>query len=333
MIKTLFMVAIFCTFLFAEQKKVLNVQTVTVQEQNLTTDKEFLATTVFAEDRICQVTAKFSGFVENIYADSKYKVVSKGETLFDVFSPELISAINEAIKVKAFAKEQENGDISNNANAMLNASIQRLKYLGLTDDEIKSQLSKHEADRLIKFKSPCSGAISEKEIYKGSSFAAGQKLLSIVDNGSLWLEIKVYESDIKNVKTGQSVEVVLNGVDGVIKAKIVKILPDINPKDRSVTARAIIQNPTGRISANMFGKAKIITNKESGMVLPKTAVLEKNGKFFVFVLQNGKFEPLEINAKKVGQNYIVKDGLKVGDKVANNALFMLDSDAKLQGLY
>jgi len=316
------------TTLCAEPKKAQNIPTVTVKNGEVATDKEFLATTAFAEDRVCQVSAKFGGFVENLYADAKYKFVRKGETLFDVYSPELTSAINEAIKVQEYAKSSESG------KAMLDASVQRLRYMGLSDEEIKAQLAKSQADRTVKFKSPCSGAISEKEIWKGSGFSAGQKLLSIVDNGSLWLEVKVYENDIKNIKTGQSVEAVLNGYEGKIKAKIIKILPEINPKDRSVTARAVISNPNGRISANMFGKAHIQTSSEGGMVLPKSAVLEKNGKFFVFMASaEGKFEPVEISAKKVGLSYIVKEGLNVGDKVANGALFMLDSDAKLQGLY
>jgi membrane fusion protein, copper/silver efflux system len=318
------------TTLLAEPKKALNIPTISAKNGEVASEKEFLATTVFAEDKVCQVSAKFGGFVENLYADSKYKFVRKGETLFDVFSPELVSAVNEAIKVNAYAKDND----APSAKAMLDASLQRLRYLGLSDDEIGAQLAKPQADRLIKFKSPCSGAISEKEIFKGSGFAAGQKLLSIVDNSSLWLEIKVYENDIKNIRTGQGVDAVLNGFDGNIKARIIKILPEINPKDRSVTARAIIQNPSGRISANMFGKAKITTSKEGGIVLPKTAVLEKNGKFFVFMAQaGGKFEPVEISAKKVGLNYLVKSGLNVGDQVANGALFMLDSDAKVQGLY
>lgn len=316
--------------LFAANSKALNIPVITVKYGVAESSKEFLATTAFAEDKFCVVSPKFGGYAENIYADIKYKVISKNEVLFDFYSPELVSAVNEAIKIKEYAKAVDD----EHAKAMLNSSIERLKYLGLSNEDINKELAKPFADRVQKFRSNCSGAIAEKEIFKGSAFNAGQKLYSVVDNSSLWLEIKIYEADIKDIKVGQNVDVYLNGYDSPLKAKIIKILPEINPKDRSLTARAILQNKNGKISANMFGKAKIELAKESGIVVPKTAVLDKNGKLFVFMqMSDGKFEPQEITAKKSGLNFVVSGGLKAGDKIANNALFVLDSDAKIQGLY
>jgi|GEM_PF-1383230 len=328
------LLSVIATVLFAISAP--DIKTIIAKKGEVTASKEYLAVTSFAENKTCQVSARFSGFIENIYADERYKNVQKGDTLFDAYSPEVVSSINEAISIKKYITSLKNSNDQaslEDAKKMLDASIQRLSYLGLTAGQIDSELSHSEASRTIKFKSPCSGTVSEKEIFKGSAFNTGQKLYSIVDNSSLWLEIKIYENDLQNVHVGQSVEASVAGVDKKIKAKIIKILPEISPKDRSITARALIQNPSGRLAANSFAKAVIFSNKVTGILLPKSAVLERSGKFFVFINQNGKFEPLEVNAKKIGSNYIITDGISEGDKVAKGALFMLDSDAKLQGQY
>ena len=71
------------------------------------------------------------------------------------------------------------------------------------------------------------------------------------------------------------------------------------------------------------------------IVLPKSAVITKANKHYVFKpLPNNQFEPLEIVAKRLNSNqFQIVSGLLRGDKVINNALFMLDSDAVTNGLY
>jgi len=71
------------------------------------------------------------------------------------------------------------------------------------------------------------------------------------------------------------------------------------------------------------------------MILPKSAVITKSNKYYVFKpLSNDQFEPREVQAIRINSNqFEIKSGLKVGDEVINNALFMLDSDAQVNGLY
>ncbi len=48
----------------------------------------------------------------------------------------------------------------------------------------------------------------------------------------------------------------------------------------------------------------------------------------------GEYEPLEVQVKVINANtYAITDGLNEGDEVVNNALFMMDSDAQINGLY
>jgi len=71
------------------------------------------------------------------------------------------------------------------------------------------------------------------------------------------------------------------------------------------------------------------------LILPKSAVLNKGKKHYVFIpLKDGEFEPKEIEAKRIdSKRYEIVSGLKEGDEVIDNALFLLDSDAITNGLY
>jgi len=85
----------------------------------------------------------------------------------------------------------------------------------------------------------------------------------------------------------------------------------------------------------MFATVKIQTTKRAMLTLPKTAVLNKGSKFYVFKpISDREFEPVEIQVKRISSNtYQILDGLQVNDEVIHNALFLLDSDAVTNALY
>ena len=85
----------------------------------------------------------------------------------------------------------------------------------------------------------------------------------------------------------------------------------------------------------MFGKVLIKEVSKQMLSLPKTAVLTKGDKYYVFQkLSKTEFEPIEIKAKRLNSNkYEILSGVEEGQEVINNALFLLDSDAITNGLY
>ena len=71
------------------------------------------------------------------------------------------------------------------------------------------------------------------------------------------------------------------------------------------------------------------------LTLPKTAVLNKGSKFYVFKpISQKEFEPIEVEVNRISSNkYEILDGLQANEEVINNALFLLDSDALTNALY
>ncbi len=106
-------------------------------------------------------------------------------------------------------------------------------------------------------------------------------------------------------------------------------------KTKSVDVRFILENKDLKLLPNMFAKVELKTMTKDRLTLPKTAVLTKGDKYYVFKpISKSEFEPIKIEAKRIASNkYEVFDGLKEGDTVINNALFLLDSDAITNNLY
>ncbi len=114
------------------------------------------------------------------------------------------------------------------------------------------------------------------------------------------------------------------------------IYPSVNVKDQSISVRILIDNPDLKYFPNLFAKVQFEEDSTSMLQLPKTAVLKKVDKYYVFVPvgKEGQFEPKEITAKRVSaKSYEILSGLGEGEKVIDNTLFMLDSDAVTNALY
>lgn len=314
----------------------VNVKTVKVTDESYSPKKEFFAKTAYKEGAMKEVTVRFSGYVEKLYIGEKYTSIKAGTPLFDVYSPEIYTLKEEMLKSHEYQKNMESfGDesMSRAAKALFESSKQRLLLLGVSKAEIDKTLSQKQASKNVTVYSSFGGVVVEKQVFAGSYVDAGKPLLRLASTSSLWVEAKIYEKDASGVKIGDKVSATFTGSEKSYVGKIEQILPEINDKDRTLTARATI-NSDRFLKANMFGKASIIQNSKQLLTLPKTAILDKGKKQFVFVKVDKKFEPQEIKAVKLDNTkYKIIEGLSAGDEVASEALFMLDSDAKINGLY
>ncbi|OBV29092.1 hypothetical protein BKN38_08515 [Helicobacter sp. CLO-3] len=110
-------------------------------------------------------------------------------------------------------------------------------------------------------------------------------------------------------------------------------------------ARFIAENPTKELFPKAFVTITLNIAPSTKLTLPQSAILRKNGKFYVFVyddegsegekvlLHHSEFMPREIEARKIlgSSFYEILSGLGENDLVAKDALFVLDSDAQNNG--
>ena len=93
----------------------------------------------------------------------------------------------------------------------------------------------------------------------------------------------------------------------------------------AITLRATFANAQGLLRSGNTGKVRLSLQHEAAVLVPQSATLELQDKVFVYAVAEGnkvKKLPITIIGKS-GNNYLIKDGLKAGDKIVFAGLDIL----------
>ena len=148
--------------------------------------------------------------------------------------------------------------------------------------------------------------------------------------------MKVYQKDLSKYRHLQNFNVTALGLQREYKAKKVQLYPNMDPKEATATLRLEASNTKGELLPGMYTTIMASSSTKMHLTLPATAVIRKNGQYYVFVVGEfkGEYEPIVVEVAVLDANtYSIKSGLKEGDEVVDNALFMMDSDAQINSLY
>ncbi|HOF31505.1 MAG TPA: efflux RND transporter periplasmic adaptor subunit, partial [Burkholderiaceae bacterium] len=158
------------------------------------------------ERRLYAIAPKFEGYVERLHVNVTGQPVSKGQPLFEVYSPELVSAQREyAIAVQGVASLKEaGGPALAGMQQLAGSSLQRLRNWDISDEQIKALASSGEAKRTLTFRSTASGIVTEKKALQGMRFMPGEALYQVADLSSVWVIADVFEQDIGLIKSGST---------------------------------------------------------------------------------------------------------------------------------
>lgn len=306
-----------------EVEQLFNKKLTEVKKEQIGTLKSFYGHMKINETKIYDIVTRFDGYVTNLDANEQYKFVKKGESLFSLYSDE-INSISQEIKI---AKK-----INKN---LLKGNIEKLKSLDLDKRTINKIVNSKNVIKEISINSPINSIVVKKNINNGSFVKKGKLLLQLAPLDELWFIASVYQKDLTFLKVGMDAKIIIDGFEKPIISKVDKVYPNIDLKTKTVDVRFIVPNEDLKLFPNMFAKVLIRDTKKEILTLPKTAVLSKGDKYYVFEqLSKSQFEPIEIQAKRISSNkYEILEGLEEGKKVVNNALFLLDSDAITNGLY
>ncbi len=291
-----------------DAKQLFNKKVISVQKQTLTLKKSFYATTAVDESRVRVFTTRFDGFVEILYVTKRYRYLHRGEKLFTIYSDEVNSLLHEY------------------AYGGSKSVPGKLRNLAIPKSEYRKRGS-------ITLYAPYEGYVTQKRIYEGGYVKKGQSLFQIADLSDIWVIAKVYQEDLKSVHKGNAAKISIEGA-GDFKGKIEFIYPDVDPKSKTIDVRIVLPNKDLTIFPGMFATVTVATARKEALVLPKTAVLTKGKKHFVFLDKGATYEPREVTARRIdATGFEIVSGLKAGEKVINRVMFMLDSDAITNGLY
>ncbi|MCF6201591.1 MAG: efflux RND transporter periplasmic adaptor subunit [Hydrogenimonas sp.] len=310
-------------------EQLFNVQTVKAKKITTTFKKRFYGLLKADESLVADVVPRFGGYVVKLYADTTYMKVKKGQVLAKVYSPEVFKAKEEYLNSLNYALRRGN-------SKMVESAKRKLQLLGVGKDEIAAVKARKKSDPYTLIRSPANGYLFEKHINEGGAFKAKSPLFRIVGLSNIWIEAKVSEPDIPALYKGVSFLVKARAVHGRFEAANPLLYPKIDPKSALATFRLDIKNKDARLLPGMFATLFVESEKESMLMLPRTAVIRKMGSWYVFKAGEfeGEYEPVEVSVKPIdNERYAILSGLNEGDEVVNNALFMIDSDAQINGLF
>jgi len=318
----------------------MNVRTASVQKKDLSTTINAVGKIEYDEQKLSTVNPKISGWIENLYVDYTGKMVQRGQPLFSIYSPELVTTQREyllALKARDKVKSSSFRTIRDNGNSLLEASRKRLEYWDIPKSEIKELEKSGNIRKAMTLRAPSAGVVLHKNAVEGEFIKAGSPAYQIADLSSVWVQASVYDYEVPWIKEGQSANMELSYHPGQsYKGSVSYIYPTLDQKTRTVMVRLEFANPDLELKPGMFASVQIQSRPiKDAIVIPNEAIIRTGERNIVFVVKGeGAFEPRQVTLGMEGgerNNEIeVLSGLQPGEKIVTSAQFLFDSESRLQ---
>jgi Cu(I)/Ag(I) efflux system membrane fusion protein len=307
------------------RRQLIGVTTGKVMHRNLIKTIRSAARITYDETSLTDISLKFDGWIGQLNADYVGKPVKKGQSLFTVYSPELVSTQDEYLD-----SVRRRGALHAPITA---AAYRRLTLWGIDAAQIRALEQRGQAAEYVPILSPVTGTVIEKHIVPGSAFKASTPLLRIADLSTVWVEGQVYESELPWVKVGMNTEVVLEDMpDRSFVGKINFIEPTIESETRTARVRVELPNPDGVLRPDRYARLNLRIDLGERLVVPEQAVIYAGESRVVFVdLGDGRLQAKKIRTGLRNDDFIeVLDGLTAGDVIVTSGNFLIASESKLK---
>ena len=286
---------------------------------------------------LINIASRFDGRIEKLYVKSFYQPVKKGQKLFDIYSPEILTAQQNFIfllKNDSFAFR------------LINAEKQKLILFGLTETQIETIKKTKKAEYAISVYSPCDGYVYEANkntdlkkaqnnsmgmdgnsqvsnksevvsnagstaafVQEGMYVSKGQTIFNVVNTEKLWAILKINTQDIAKVKLHQKVSMQIeNNLDSTIYGTIDFIEPFYETKSVAMNVRINIDNNESKIKQGNWINAKIIGDSVTGFWINKKSTYDLGKNKIVWIKKENAFQ-----AQKIVTGIIINDWVEIKD--------------------
>jgi cobalt-zinc-cadmium efflux system membrane fusion protein len=308
------------------------------------------------EERAVFVSPLAPGVVRSIRVDLGSEV-RQGQVLFEVDSAEFREAKADFLRTSAAldlarATEQRESELFERgicpkkdlleAQAALReveagqrAAAGTLRSMGLSEAAIEDLAARGAPSGLMPVVAPFSGVVLERSLSLGALVQPGDRALLLADTSQVWVITTLYESDVPALVQSQQgcpvrAQVRLAAYpDKVFEGAVQRVGGTLDESTRTARARVVVDNPGGLLRAGMFAKVRLLGASTGGaLALPEEAVLQDEGRDFVFVRASGPyFIRRAVTAGPASEGWRTVGGeVKAGDEVVTTGAFMLKSD-------
>lgn len=224
------------------------------------------------------------------------------------------------------------------ARAGLERTVNHLRYLGLTPEQLPGAASEHaiegqdthEEVHLIEVLSPVSGTILARTVSQGAVVTPSDSLYVISDLSRLWVMAQVPEQYLSALREGLAVEVSVRAYpDKVFPARVTKIGDALDSETRTVEVRCELSNPGRQLKTEMFATIRIrAAGIKQATVAPLSALQHVDGEEIMFVPEGETaFRARQVETGRHSDSVVeIVSGLQPGDKVVTAGAFHLKSE-------
>lgn len=279
------------------------------------------------EARVAVVTAKFSGFVEELYVAAVGERVAKGQKLMRVW-------------VESSEILQKQADLTtaliggNRSSKTYEGAERNLRFFGLTDEAIEEIKRAGRPLRSLTFNVPRDGTVLEKPAVVGMRFSSGDTLFRTADLSTVWVMAQVSESDIALIHEGQGASVTLRSFpDESRVGKVSLVYPELSLATRTVPVRIALPNPDGVLRTGLYADVAFEAADAAPVVtIPDSAVIDSGSRRVAFVAKGeGLFEPRDLELGSRGGGLVeVRKGIEEGEEVVVRGNFLIDAESNLK---
>ncbi len=307
-----------------------------VESKPVNSELRFYGNVQVDERRQAYVQTRFAGWIRKVYADATGNFIGKGQPLFTIYSPDLVSTEQEYLIAKKNSESLQRSGVSgvaSGAASLLTAAKERLLQWEVSPSEIEKldQGGKPITDLTIY--SPVSGYITDKKALPNMYVQPETMLYTVADLSDVWVLAQVFQSDAGKIKPGDSAEITVDAYPGrVFNGRVDYLLPQIDMNTRTLPVRLVFPNPGLKLRPGMYVNVRAKLPMGRQLVVPASAAFHSGTKNLLFVYQGeGSIEPREVEfGPQVGDQIVVSKGLKADEQIVTSANFLIDSEAQLQ---
>lgn len=342
--------------LSAEESSRVGITVQPIARSEFRTYREFPAIVQPDQRAMADITTLVRGRVVDVYADLGQQVEAN-HLLAILYSSELGLAQSAYLKAKAklhvaeqayarakfLLQEKVIGEAEAQRRQAELLSMQaeaheardRLKLLGMDDDEFRRLDRVREIRSHVPIVAPFAGRIIARNLTRGEVVETAEKLFVIADLSEVWVRANIPEKDIAFVHSlhaarGRQVEVKINAYPKeIFKGTITYIGDVLDPATRTMQLRLELSNPDGRLKPEMFATIRLASEAQPDqLAVPESALQRDHDRTFVFVQRDAEtYEMREVLVGESNGNFTtILGGLSEGDPVVTDGAFVLKSE-------
>lgn len=177
-------------------------------------------------------------------------------------------------------------------------------------------------------KSLISGTVIFRDTNLGEAVTEGQRLMTVADLSTLWVDLNAYPQDYHILKIGQSVSITASALEKPLEAKIDYISPFGTEGTQTMLARVTVANTDSHLRPGLFAEGSVLIGKEEVPVAVENAALQTwEDKDVVFVRDDDGFKVTPIKLGRTdGKRTEILSGLKDGEEYATTNSFLLKAE-------